>query len=495
MRNNKHLTRKFLSISITTALAVGTMQAHALIEAPLRQNATAQNIVRQADTTGAVLDVNKAQTARTPVDIGNARLNIEAQRMVAQTAVETAKEIKENIDAITPGIGVSRSSNCIVQKEHKKHVEKQDLSNQVRKAVAGSQAAKFYKSSGDKRAARATDHYMNYCDVSEAKYGNCLPAVNGRGGANTDYGNIANNLTLTSEQISAGYSYIQNIVDPSKTDLSQCETIACRALEMKEAQYHAIGSMIQNAFLNQIQDSIAYDVPPGGVKTITVEQLGELSAPWDGRLAKWDESASDVMPASSDNVDTSNLPSDMQALRELLITAVAAGEAASGPKGWNASNNGTIGKKIVCGRASGGVFNLTSMTVGEVMSLQARRSRPSSLSDCSGLFAAGRFQMIPSTLKAAVAATKTPKSAIFNEETQKRLAGYLVDQRIGEFMKGNRAKTLDGAKLALAKEWASLGIPGHPGTSHYGGANKAKASVTKDVWAILVKMDSIRFNK
>ena len=60
--------------------------------------------------------------------------------------------------------------------------------------------------------------------------------------------------------------------------------------------------------------------------------------------------------------------------------------------------------------------------------------------------------------------SRIAKSQVFNEQTQKAMAGYLVDKRIGRFMTSNR-QSLRDAKLHLAREWASLGVPDNPGKS------------------------------
>lgn len=254
-----------------------------------KANPAALNAIKQSDQVGAVLEVNRQQTMRTPVDIGQRRLATIAERMSAEQAVQTTKDIVQALEDVTLGKGLSPTMACNIIEEKQTHTVKQELSSQVRTAISQSNAAMHFSKDGDRRAMRAKQHYENYCDITEVAQGACLASGNTRGGMDTDYSNIHNNLTLTDEQIDAGYGFMHNIIDPAKSDYSFCDTLACEAISQTEAQYHALGSMVQNTFLNQLQDSIAYDTPPGGAKTITVEQKGALSEPWDGRLARWGE--------------------------------------------------------------------------------------------------------------------------------------------------------------------------------------------------------------
>lgn len=469
----------------------GTFAAIANID-EFKKNPAAVAAIKQSDQVTAILEVNRAQTARTPADIGQHRVATMAERMAAEQAVNTTKNIIEALEDVTFGKGLSPTMACTVIEEKKTHAIKQELSSQVRTAISQSNAALHYSNDGDRRAMRAKHHYAKYCDITEAAQGACLVAGNAQGGMDTDYNNIHGNLTLSPEQIDAGYGFMHNVVDPAKSDYSFCDTLACEAVSQTESQYHALGSMVQNAFLSQMQDSIAYDTPPGGAKTIVVEQKGALSEPWDGRLARWGETTY-VGSDGGSPLDLSNLPSDMKALREVLIDLVSKAESAAGADGWNASNNGTYESTIACSRPRGGVFPLTTMTLGQMKRIYraSGNNLPKSKNDCSHLFAAGKYQIIYGTFLSAQESLGLPDSAVFNEQTQKAMAGYLVDRRIGKFMTGNR-QSLRDAKLRLAQEWASLGVPDNPGKSYYGGANSAKASVTREVWAVLEKMQQVK---
>ncbi|UNU73379.1 hypothetical protein LU293_00225 [Moraxella nasovis] len=413
--------------------------------AEFKKNPAAIAAIQQADQVGAALDINVKQTALAAQEISKRSLH----NMTLQSAVES---------------GIKRA---------------------------------YYKMDGVKRALRAKDHYTNYCDISEVAAGVCLQKPGTKSGINTDYGNIANNLTLNEEQINAGYSYVRNIIDPAKSDDSFCTNVTCKELANSQGQYHALGSMIQNSFYEQIESGTPWDAPPTGIEPIKVEQLGALSEAWDGRIAHPDSGVTAV-GGSSGHADLSNLPNDIKALREQLISVVAEGESSGGAAGWNASNNGTIGKRIACSRPSGGVFNLTNMTLGQMRQIyrEIGQYSPKSVNDCSRLFAAGKYQIIASTFKNAQTSLGLSNSVKFTPEVQKQMAGYLVDYRIGGLLK-NRGLSKKAAKLKLAKEWAPLGVPGATCNGktirgfYDGGANSAACDVTMKVWAIVDKIDQV----
>jgi len=102
---------------------------------------------------------------------------------------------------------------------------------------------------------------------------------------------------------------------------------------------------------------------------------------------------------------------------------------------------------------------LSEYTIGEVKAFQAR-SR-----DASGqLWATGRYQIIPSTLKGVQANVGLPDSAKYNEENQDKLAFQLLMNRptLSKYIKGTIPDTtanLQKASLEMAMIWSSIGVP------------------------------------
>lgn len=191
------------------------------------------------------------------------------------------------------------------------------------------------------------------------------------------------------------------------------------------------------------------------------------------------------------SIDTGPLPADIEGVKKGLLNVIFRAESSDNPGGWNASNNGTIGNSIVCPRASGGVFNLTSMTLGQMKQIYraSNENSPRNLNDCSRLFAAGRYQIIFTTFKSAQKMAGIPDSALFSPETQTKMAEALLMYRVGSLLR-NKGQSLDAAKTALSQEWASLGLPGaschnNKMKGYHGGANGAKCDVTYRVWSLL----------
>jgi len=95
---------------------------------------------------------------------------------------------------------------------------------------------------------------------------------------------------------------------------------------------------------------------------------------------------------------------------------------------------------------------ISKMTVGQVMDEQAKGT----------LFAVGKYQIIPDTMKGFVSGAGISRDDIFNEETQDKFKQYVIDQKrpsVGNYLKGAEGSSLAKAQMALAAEFASVGVP------------------------------------
>ncbi|MFK7798137.1 MAG: peptidoglycan-binding protein [Aureispira sp.] len=151
----------------------------------------------------------------------------------------------------------------------------------------------------------------------------------------------------------------------------------------------------------------------------------------------------------------------------------------SGAAGYNAYNRGTQGNTIV---GPNGHRELTAMTLATVMANQALDK-----SHADYLFAVGKYQLIPSTLKEGVAALNLDTSLKFDVNTQELLfSGYLMDKKrpqISAYIKGTAGNSAFAAGLAAAQEWASIAVPeGHAkaGRSYYDGVGGNSAHITAE---------------
>lgn len=142
--------------------------------------------------------------------------------------------------------------------------------------------------------------------------------------------------------------------------------------------------------------------------------------------------------------------------------------AESGAAGYNAFNRGTSGGKIT----GSGSMNLVSMPIKDIM---AKQALPPGSPD--RLFAVGKYQCIPITLREACTSLNLDPNCTFNETIQDRICQeYLVGKKRPALVayynnpnKMNEALLVKAGK-ALAAEFASIEDPEYPGYP-YGGPN------------------------
>lgn len=154
---------------------------------------------------------------------------------------------------------------------------------------------------------------------------------------------------------------------------------------------------------------------------------------------------------------------------------------ASGEGGYNSMNQGTMGNRIVGSThdASSKLGkDLTDMTIGEIIKRQnylMNKNNPQ-VSDY-GIYAAGRYQIIPSTMTEILPKSGLTTGDKFTPENQDKLGVALItvkQPRVESYLSGSGS--LEGAMDALANEFAS--IPDRKtGRSRYGNGNSSSHSV------------------
>jgi hypothetical protein len=154
-----------------------------------------------------------------------------------------------------------------------------------------------------------------------------------------------------------------------------------------------------------------------------------------------------------------------------LLDLIASKE--SGKVGYDAANRG------IAGDTPRGYPGLSKLTVGQVMDLQAKTSP-------RVLFAAGKYQIIPDTLKGLVAMGAAKRSDVFDAATQDKLAMVLINRRLDLAKKAGNTPEMQ--QLELAKEFASIAVPIDvvnifgkrikAGQSYYEGDAKNTAAIT-----------------
>jgi len=117
-------------------------------------------------------------------------------------------------------------------------------------------------------------------------------------------------------------------------------------------------------------------------------------------------------------------------------------------------------------------MDFSRFTLGEVQDMQHLGRR-----DPDRVFAVGKYQIIPSTMDAAVAKLGLDRNQPFSPEQQDRIfSEYLLREKqpsVRNYVEGRQGTTLEQAQHGLAREWASFGDPYKGGRSYYGGANQA----------------------
>ena len=140
---------------------------------------------------------------------------------------------------------------------------------------------------------------------------------------------------------------------------------------------------------------------------------------------------------------------------------------------YNAYNRGTAGGKIL-----GANFN-RSLVTSRISAILADMSL--NAENTNRLFAVGRYQLIPDTLKDAIAVLKLDKTAIFNEALQDKIfTDYLLRHKrphIFDYVSG-LSDDIKAAALDASREWASIADP-HTGYSHYGNGNVASVKINE----------------
>lgn len=157
----------------------------------------------------------------------------------------------------------------------------------------------------------------------------------------------------------------------------------------------------------------------------------------------------------------------------------------SGEGGYDSYNRGEAGDSK--GNPAG--LKISSLSVGDILDKQNKGE----------LFAVGAYQVIPSTLKKAIAALGISKDQKFTPALQDKIFSEYLTQskraKLGAYIRGE-SDDISAALLDLAKEFASVGVPydmqGNKravkaGQSYYTGEAGNSASVSAEDAAIAIE--------
>jgi hypothetical protein len=204
--------------------------------------------------------------------------------------------------------------------------------------------------------------------------------------------------------------------------------------------------------------------------SLTPHQLAALQALDEALTDEQRQLFTDAWRAQGSPAAPAPAANPYAALRPLL-DVIAEGEG-----DYTSANRGHAGDM------PGGWPELDRLTIREVQALQQRGE----------LFAVGRYQFIPETLRMAVAAAGFLPSDVFTPETQDWLAVALLlggkRPALRDYLQGE-AVTIEAAQLELAKEWAS--IPKADGRGVYDG-DSAGNRATGDVARVQAALEAAR---
>ena len=150
-------------------------------------------------------------------------------------------------------------------------------------------------------------------------------------------------------------------------------------------------------------------------------------------------------PASSDQSGESAPPSSTGGTQSGDLFEIIAG----GEGGYESINRGNAGDSPGGAAAYFGK-NLTDMTVGEVMSLQAQEK----------VYAGGKYQIIPETMIGFVRNMNISMDDKFDATTQEKFKDYVVNIKrpeVGKYIRGESTNRAEAAQ-ELAREFASVGL-------------------------------------
>lgn len=137
--------------------------------------------------------------------------------------------------------------------------------------------------------------------------------------------------------------------------------------------------------------------------------------------------------------------------------------------------------------------DLTEMTVGEIMNAQARED----------VFAVGKYQIIPSTMKEFVRDSDVKRSDKFTEATQDKFKDYVINvarPEVGRYIRGETDDPTEAGQ-SLSREFASVGLQyaennRQRGQGRYDGDSGGnKASISPESITRALKQDRTNYLK
>ena len=220
----------------------------------------------------------------------------------------------------------------------------------------------------------------------------------------------------------------------------------------------------------------------GNVSVNSVDASGNVDLSNDANFTQPERDA--AVPV--DNNTPANVGESEDSITGPLAELISKGE--SGSAGYDAFNRGS-GAKPGTGSIGGQKLSLTKMPIKDIMAAQAL-----SPNSPDRLFAVGKYQCIPTTLREACTSLNIDVETTFNERVQDLICQeYLIARKrpklVAYYRNPNQSneQLIKEAGRSLAAEFASLEDPDYPGFP-YGGENGRYAksgNKVKTPWSLV----------
>ena len=296
-------------------------------------------------------------------------------------------------------------------------------------------------------------------------------------------GNIADKALAAFTSLMLGWliDKLPAIIETIKTVIAKIK----RLIEIGAEMIATIGKIVKGSIDvagQAIKNIVSFDFTDSEGKL--KEKIDLLSTNTDDLGKQWDEASAQFR----------NFLEDPEKVRKSLTKNLEGSEGTSGARttssgdlfdiiasgegGYNSVNQGVAGDtpggaKSVVGK------DLTDMTVREVMAAQ----------DAGQLFAVGKYQIIPKTMKGFVQNSPDPidMDDKFNAATQEKFKQYVMDVKrpaVGRYIRGESNDRTEAAQ-ELSREFASIGLAKaeagrQRGESRYSGTGGNRASIAPE---------------
>jgi hypothetical protein len=194
-----------------------------------------------------------------------------------------------------------------------------------------------------------------------------------------------------------------------------------------------------------------------------------------------------IMGEKTDQSTDQETPTETEPMGSNVFDTIVSGEGDVNSVNRGVAGDTPGGAQSIFGK------DLTEMTIGEIMDAQDR----------GDVFAVGKYQIIPSTMKEFVSGSDVKRSDKFTEETQDEFREYVINVKrpeVGRYIRGETDDPTEAGQ-ALSREFASVGLQydennRQRGQGRYDGDSGGnKASISPESITSALKQDRANYLK